>query len=230
MAKEKKYLAFYPSFFNSGERFPDEDRLLFYDSILRCAFQGVYPDLDNMPLHVAAALDNALPNVEAFRVKQQNGIESGGRPQKDETDSKKGTFSESKKQPFSKSKSEKEKEKEREIEKERETKKPRAKKQKSVEESRQGKNAYSDEVYLTEKQYDSLVERFGEVGAAWCIDRLDAYKASAGKTYLDDYAAMRSWVFGEYEAYREKHPAAVSRIEKTQTADEVEAIKKNMFD
>jgi len=228
------FMNFYRSFFTSGERFPDADRLLYYDSILRYFFQGIVPNLDEMPLHVAAALDNAFPNIDKFAERQQAGRDSGGRPKKDSQKTEKATFSKIKKQPFPKAKSDIEIDNEIDMDVELEkdvsektttkTKKPK----KTVSQSREGKTQFGDEVYLTDDQHKKLIDRFGEGGAAWIIERLDAYKASSGKAYLDDYAAMRTWVFEEYEKHRKEHPAAVPA--KRQSADEVAGFMREMVE
>lgn len=66
------------------------------------------------------------------------------------------------------------------------------------------KRKYSDEVSLTEKEYDTLVARHGVEATQWMIEKLNAYKLSKGKTYKSDYGAINSWVVDKYEEYKQK--------------------------
>ena len=56
------------------------------------------------------------------------------------------------------------------------------------------KKSYSEFVRMTEASYNRLVELYGEPFTKACIERLDLYKGSKGKTYKDDYRAILSWV------------------------------------
>lgn len=70
-----------------------------------------------------------------------------------------------------------------------ETKKPCRKK------SEAEKVQYAEYVRMQEKEYQALIEVVGgEESARRCIEILDNYKGSSGKTYKDDYRAIRSWV------------------------------------
>jgi len=66
-------------------------------------------------------------------------------------------------------------------------------------------------VSMTNDEYSSLVAKLGESGAERCIEILDNYKGSKGKTYKSDYRAILSWVVGEYEKQaataRERKPS-----------------------
>lgn len=54
---------------------------------------------------------------------------------------------------------------------------------------------YAEYVRMLEKEYQSLIDIVGgEENARRCIEILDNYKGSTGKTYKDDYRAIRSWV------------------------------------
>ena len=55
------------------------------------------------------------------------------------------------------------------------------------------KRAFAPSVLLTQRQYDSLVERFGEKGTADRIERLSLYKESKGKRYKCDYSTILNW-------------------------------------
>lgn len=65
------------------------------------------------------------------------------------------------------------------------------------------KTAYAEFVSMTPAEYDKLVVLTGgEQGAQWCIERLDNYKGSTGKTYRDDFRAIKAWVIGEFEKHK----------------------------
>lgn len=56
------------------------------------------------------------------------------------------------------------------------------------------KKQYAEFVTMTEDEYASLVERVGERATQKCIEVLDNYKGSSGKTYKSDYRAILNWV------------------------------------
>lgn len=63
------------------------------------------------------------------------------------------------------------------------------------------KNAYGTHknVFLTARDIEMLIEKFGKKGAQEGVDILSSYKEAHGKTYKNDYAAFHSWVKGELE-------------------------------
>jgi hypothetical protein len=56
------------------------------------------------------------------------------------------------------------------------------------------KTHYSERVSLSESEYQSLIENYGEAFTRDCIKLLENYKASSGKQYESDFHAMQSWV------------------------------------
>jgi hypothetical protein len=60
------------------------------------------------------------------------------------------------------------------------------------------KKHYAPEVLMTETEYNTLVSKYGQETADWCITRLDDYKAACGMTYKSDYRAILNWVIKEY--------------------------------
>lgn len=60
---------------------------------------------------------------------------------------------------------------------------------------------YAEFVHMTNDEYSLLVAKIGESGALWCIDKLDNYKGSTGKTYESDYRTILSWVVGRYHEH-----------------------------
>lgn len=55
------------------------------------------------------------------------------------------------------------------------------------------KKQYAEYVHMQEKEYDKLIERFGQKFTDRCIEVLDGYKGSTGKKYKDDYRAILNW-------------------------------------
>lgn len=90
----------------------------------------------------------------------------------------------------------------------------------SVAESRIGKFRYADEVYMKEQEYNDLIQKYGKEGATWMINKLDSYKKSSGKTYLDDRAAIRTWVEDEYQRHIRQNPRAANNPNPWETAEQ----------
>ena len=55
------------------------------------------------------------------------------------------------------------------------------------------KKIYAPSVFMTEQEYEKLVDRFGEEGTIDRIERLSLYKNSKGKKYKCDYSTILSW-------------------------------------
>ncbi len=72
------------------------------------------------------------------------------------------------------------------------------------------KTKYADTVRMYPEEYEKLCERFGEPFTKRCIERLDLYKGSKGKTYKDDYKAILSWVV---DRVKEENPSLMKRQE-----------------
>ncbi len=60
------------------------------------------------------------------------------------------------------------------------------------------KRHYAPDVLMTETEYNTLVSKYGQEVADWCITKLDDYKAARGMTYKSDYRAILNWVIKEY--------------------------------
>ena len=67
---------------------------------------------------------------------------------------------------------------------------------------------YAEFVHMTQREYDTLVDQYGEQFVAECIKKLDNYKGANGKTYKSDYRAMHSWVI---EEVKKSHGRLISR-------------------
>ena len=67
---------------------------------------------------------------------------------------------------------------------------------------------------MTENEYSSLIERVGERSAEKCVEVLDNYKGSTGKTYQSDYRTILNWVI---EKVRKEHGELFSKTEPDDT-------------
>lgn len=56
------------------------------------------------------------------------------------------------------------------------------------------KKEYATQVKMTEKEYQDLVDTYGEDMAKQLIEQLSLYKQAKGKSYESDYAAILYWV------------------------------------
>lgn len=56
---------------------------------------------------------------------------------------------------------------------------------------------YAEKVSMTEKQYSKLIDEYGKEATDKIVEKLDLYKRSSGKSYKDDYAAIKNWVVDE---------------------------------
>lgn len=84
-----------------------------------------------------------------------------------------------------------------------EVQKPSALKRKKKIDEDVNKNKYAEFVSMEEREYLSLVERYGEQAAIKLIELLDNYKGSSGKTYESDYRAILNWVV---DKAKKEHP------------------------
>lgn len=72
--------------------------------------------------------------------------------------------------------------------------------------TRQPKHHFAEFVSMTNDEYSSLMVKLGNKAAVLeCIEMLDNYKGSTGKTYKNDYRAILSWVIKKYEEEQKKH-------------------------
>lgn len=53
---------------------------------------------------------------------------------------------------------------------------------------------FKDKVFLTKKQYNELIKKFGKEKIDNLITRMDLYKKSTGKIYEDDYSTILLWI------------------------------------
>lgn len=53
---------------------------------------------------------------------------------------------------------------------------------------------FKDKVFLTKKQYNELIKKFGKEKIDNLITRMDLYKKSTGRIYEDDYATILLWI------------------------------------
>jgi hypothetical protein len=57
--------------------------------------------------------------------------------------------------------------------------------------------AFRENVLLTQKEFDTLVEKYGMHRANMMLDKLNSYKGANEKTYKNDYMAINNWVVEE---------------------------------
>ncbi len=76
------------------------------------------------------------------------------------------------------------------------------------------KIAFSENVSMTQNEFDKLVESHGQPKTDWMIAKLETYKKSSGKKYKCDYSAILSWVVGEAE----KNYKPLASVTPTQSA------------
>lgn len=61
------------------------------------------------------------------------------------------------------------------------------------------KKQYAEFVNLTNAEYSTLIDKYGELFTRKCIEILDNYKGSSGKKYKSDYRAILNWVVKRVE-------------------------------
>lgn len=89
------------------------------------------------------------------------------------------------------------------------------------------KKKYAEFVSMTEKEYEKLVERFGQAFTMACIEELDNYKgAKKGRTYASDYRAILSWVV---DRVKEKRPGLM-KASKNSSESAAPGKSKNPFE
>jgi len=66
------------------------------------------------------------------------------------------------------------------------------------------KKHFAEFVTMTNAEYEKLISTYGETFTNRCIEVLDNYKGSKGKTYKSDYRAVLSWVVGKVQEEQTK--------------------------
>ena len=56
------------------------------------------------------------------------------------------------------------------------------------------KKKYADKVYMSEDEYNNLIQKYGQTKTDKCITELDLYKKSKGVEYASDYDTIQRWV------------------------------------
>lgn len=69
----------------------------------------------------------------------------------------------------------------------------------------EGKKEYATQVQMTEKEYQDLVNTYGENMSKQLIKQLSLYKQAKGKNYESDYAAILYWVTERVRELEKKH-------------------------
>lgn len=78
--------------------------------------------------------------------------------------------------------------------------------------SKNHKQSYDgfENVKLTEKEYQTLLDAYGKASTLKLLNALDAYKQSKGKIYKSDMGAIRSWVIDKIKPEK-RHSSACPR-------------------
>ncbi len=77
------------------------------------------------------------------------------------------------------------------------------------------KRVYSENVQLTEIEYQKLVDEHGQDFADECVSTLCNYKGASGKKYKSDYKAILTWVIDKVKERR--RPVLVHRIQQSRS-------------
>lgn len=77
---------------------------------------------------------------------------------------------------------------------------------KELKNERKDKIQYAEFVQMTEQEYNTIVERFGQTTADQAIQTLDDYKGASGKKYASDYRAILSWVIDKLKNKPQNKP------------------------
>lgn len=78
---------------------------------------------------------------------------------------------------------------------------------------------FAENVKMTEVEYYTLVNDYGEAATGRMIQILDNYKGSKGVTYKSDYRAILSWVIDRYNKEQQTNGNSKSLADKAKTAD-----------
>ena len=84
-------------------------------------------------------------------------------------------------------------------------------------EEKKDKKKYAEFVSMKEDEYLSLIERMGEPATLKCIEVLDNYKGSSGKTYKSDYRAILNWVI---DKVKKEHPELFAGVGASTATDD----------
>ncbi|MBP3802060.1 MAG: hypothetical protein J6I85_08610, partial [Clostridia bacterium] len=75
---------------------------------------------------------------------------------------------------------------------------------------------YAKQVLMTEKEYQDLVNSYGQATANQLIEQLSLYKQAKGTTYDNDYSAIIRWVTVRLHEM-EKEKAGYDKFKNNQT-------------
>ena len=70
---------------------------------------------------------------------------------------------------------------------------------KEEDKEKDNKIKYAENVSMTEKEYQKLIEKYNKIKTHKMIEILDNYKGANGKKYTSDYRAILSWVVNKIE-------------------------------
>lgn len=86
------------------------------------------------------------------------------------------------------------------------------------------KKNYADFVSLEEKEYQSLLDKYGKTFSDRCIEILNNYKGACGKKYKSDYLAILNWVVKRVEEEGIKKQPKVAQKTEEEILKEMEEL------
>ena len=170
-----KGFIFYSSFYEALRDLDDADRLACYDAICAYALEDIEPQAGGI---VGIVFKLIRPQIDANAERRENG-KRGGRPKKaEDTESENHRLLKEKTNGY-------------EFEKPKEKVKVKDK----VKDKEKVKEKYGEykHVSLSPKEYQKLVDDFGEVIAKKAIKEVDEYCETSGKRYQNYNLVIRKW-------------------------------------
>lgn len=169
----RKAINFFRSYFEVAKELNDKDRLAFYDALLNKQFENVEPNLKGMANFAYISQKHSIDTqVKGYYDKTKD--EQFNPNQPPSVGGKIG----GNKPPYLQ---EKEEEKEKGQEKE------------EVQVVNKKINI-KEFVFISQSELNKLNEEFNPQEVEWMLNKLNDYKASTGKKYKSDYAAINMWV------------------------------------
>lgn len=169
----RKAINFFRSYFEVAKELNDKDRLAFYDALLNKQFENIEPNLKGMANFAYISQKHSIDTqVKGYYDKTKD--EQFNPNQPPSVGGNIGGY----KPPYLQ---EKEEEKEKGQEKE------------EVQVVNKKINV-KEFVFLFESELNKLNEEFATHEVEWMLNKLNDYKASTGKKYKSDYAAINMWV------------------------------------
>ncbi len=169
----RKAINFFRSYFEVAKELNDKDRLAFYDALLNKQFENIEPNLKGMANFAYISQKHSIDiQVKGYYDKTKDEQFNPNQPPSvgGKIGGSKPTYLQ-----------EKEEEKEKGQEKE------------EVQVVNKKINI-KEFVSISQSELNKLNEEFASHEVEWLLNKLNDYKASTGKKYKSDYAAINMWV------------------------------------